>query len=93
MQPPEPPKKPNTLEVCGAGSRGPGAPTCHHETPTGYGESLTHGKGGFSTSKAFKDSSCVKRMLLGACGAGSRETGAATCHPDAHRVGRQEPDR
>ena len=41
LQPPESPKKPNASEICGAGSHEPGAATCHHETPTGYGESLT----------------------------------------------------
>jgi hypothetical protein len=54
LQPPEPPKKPNALEVCGAGSREPGAATCHHEMPTGYGESLTHGKGGFQPPRPPK---------------------------------------
>jgi hypothetical protein len=73
-------------EVCGAGSREPGAATCQPDAH-GIGRQVPDGEGGFSTSRTSKEAK--QRLVLEVCGAGSREPGAATCHPDAHGVGSQ----
>jgi hypothetical protein len=72
------------MEVCGAGSREPGAPTCHPDAH-GVGRQEPNLKKCrrrfFNLQDLQEDNFCVKRMLLEVCGAGSREPLHVTLTP------------